>query len=67
MNKNNINEIPISYYIDWKTSNWMKDLFEQNGLYGSIDELELWNSLLDIPKTEAPGRAPSLNDNQNGI
>jgi hypothetical protein len=56
----------INFYVDWKTSNWMKDLFEQNELYG-IDELEFWDSLLDIPKTEAPGRAPSLNDNQNGI
>ena len=46
----------------------MKDLFERNGFeYSAINELELWDSLLDTPKTEAPGRAPSLNDNQNGI
>lgn len=65
MDKNNFDNI-FEMYLDWKTSNWMKDLFEQNGL-DAIDELELWNSLLDIPKTEAPGRAPSLNGNQNGI
>jgi hypothetical protein len=62
MDKNNF----INYYVDWKTSNWMKDLFEQNELYG-IDELKFWDSLLGIPETEVPGRAPSLNYNQNGI
>jgi hypothetical protein len=65
MDKNNI---IINYYVDWKSTDWMKELFELNGFeYSAINELELWDSLLDTPKTEVPGRAPSLNDNQNGI
>jgi hypothetical protein len=60
--------IIINYYVDWKSTDWMKELFELNGFeYSAINELELWDSLLDTPKTEVPGRAPSLNDNQNGI
>lgn len=62
------NKIIINYYVDWKSTDWMKELFERNGFeYSAINELELWDSLLDTPKTEAPGRAPSLNDTQNGI
>jgi hypothetical protein len=64
MDKNNI---IINYYVDWKSSDWMKELFELNGFeYSAINELELWDSLLDTPNPEVPGRAPSLNDNQNG-
>jgi hypothetical protein len=57
--------IIINYYVDWKSTEWMKDLFELNGFDSSnID----WGTMFGgNPKTEAPGRAPSLNDNQNGI
>ena len=62
MDKNNI---IINYYVDWKSTDWMKELFDQNGFDSSnID----WDILFGgNPKTEVPGRAPSLNDNQNGI
>ena len=63
MKKDNI---IIDYYVDLKSLNWMKDLFRQNN-YSAIDELELWNSLLNAPKENLPGRAPSLNYNQNII
>jgi hypothetical protein len=56
MDKNN--NTFIYYYVE--------DLFRQNN-YSAIDELELWNSLLNDPKENLPGRAPSLNNNQNGI
>jgi hypothetical protein len=57
--------IIINYYVDWKSTEWMKELFELNGFDSSnID----WDTMFgSSPKTEAPGRAPSLNDNQNGI
>ena len=62
MDKSNI---IINYYVDWKSTDWMKDLFDQNGFDSSnID----WDTMFGgNSKTEVPGRAPSLNDNQNGI
>ncbi len=61
---NNINEIFINYYVDWKTSNWLKDLFDQNGL--DINDIELVFG--GSPnKQVTPERAPSLTNNQNGI
>jgi hypothetical protein len=43
----------------------MKELFELNG----FDSINIsWDTMFGgNPKTEAPGRAPSLNDKQNGI
>jgi hypothetical protein len=49
------NHITINYYVDWKTTDWLKDLFETNGFEWS-DEFE----------EETPGRAPILNE-QKGI
>jgi hypothetical protein len=57
MDKNN--DIFINYYVDWKPTHWLKDLFDQNGF--EFDE----SILEDKPVT--PERAPSLNDNQRGI
>ncbi len=62
MDKNNI---IINYYVDWKSTDWMKELFELNGF--DSDSIN-WDTMFGgNPKTEAPGRAPSLNDKQNGI
>lgn len=62
MDKNNI---IINYYVEWKTTDWMKDLFEMNGFDSSNVD---WDTMFGgSSKTEVPGRAPSLNDNQNGI
>jgi hypothetical protein len=59
------NHIIINYYVDWKSTDWMKDLFDQNGFDSSnIDWDIMFGGSL---KPEVPGRAPSLNDNQNGI
>ena len=33
------NHIYINYYVDWKTTDWLKDLFETNGFEWS-DEFE---------------------------
>jgi hypothetical protein len=48
--------IIINYYVDWKSTDWLKDLFETNGFEWS-DEFE---------EKEIPGRAPIINE-QNGI
>jgi hypothetical protein len=56
MDKNNIF---INYYVDWKTTDWLKDLFETNGLE--------WSDIFEDEIDETPGRAPSLNNKQNGI
>jgi hypothetical protein len=59
------NKIIINYYVDWKSTDWMKDLFDQNGFDSSnIDWDTMFGGSL---KPEVPGRAPSLNDKQNGI
>ena len=55
MNKNN--DLFINYYVDWKTNDWLIDLFKSNGLE--------WNNIFE--EEETPGRAPSLNNKQNGI
>jgi len=57
--------IIINYYVDWKSTEWMKELFEFNGFDSSnID----WDTMFGgNPKTETPHRAPSLNNKQNGI
>ena len=61
MDKNNI---IINYYVDWKSTDWMKELFELNGF--DSDNIN-WDKMFGVsPNPEAPGRAPSLNDNQNG-
>lgn len=60
MEKNNIF---IDYYVDWKTSYWLKDLFDQNDL--DFNEVDWVNVFGGNPKTETPGRAPILNE-QNG-
>jgi hypothetical protein len=57
MDKHNIF---INYYVDWKSTDWLKDLFETNGLV-----YEGWD--IDVPEKETPGRAPVLNDIQNGV
>ena len=57
MDKHNIF---INYYVDWKSTDWLKDLFETNGLV-----YEEWD--IDVPEKETPGRAPVLNDIQNGV
>lgn len=59
MDKKNYNEIFINYYVDWKTTDWLKSLFDQNGL--EFDE-----SIFE-DKQVTPERAPSLTNNQNGI
>lgn len=65
MDKNN-NNIFINYYVDWRTTYWLKDLFDQNGL--EFDEVtELYNSLGESNKQVTPERAPSLTNNQSGI
>jgi hypothetical protein len=57
MDKNN--DLFINYYVDWKTTDWLKDLFDSNGLE--------WNDIFEGEIDETPGRAPSLNNKQNGI
>jgi len=59
MDKNNI---IINYYVDWKTTDWLKDLFDQNGF--EFDE-SIFGGISD--KQATPERAPSLTNNQNGI
>lgn len=64
MDKKNHNEIFINYYVDWKTTHWLKDLFDQNGF--EFDE-ELYDLFGNQDKQVTPERAPSLTNNQNGI
>lgn len=66
MDKKTINEIFINYYVDWKTSDWLKDLFNQNNM--DFDEVD-WDKCFGgySNKQVNPERAPSLNNNQNGI
>jgi len=59
------NHITINYYVDWKTTDWLKDLFEQNNM--DFNEVDWVNAFGGNPKTETPHRAPSLNNKQNGI
>jgi hypothetical protein len=63
MDKNNI---IINYYVDWKSSDWMKELFDQNGFDSSNVD---WDTMFggNPNKQVTPERAPSLNDNQRGI
>jgi hypothetical protein len=56
MDKNN--DLFINYYVDWKTTDWLKDLFDSNGLE--------WNDIFEGEIDETPGRAPILNE-QKGI
>ena len=64
MDKNNI---IINYYVDWKSSDWMKDLFDQINVLEFDEVTELYNLLGESNKQVTPERAPSLNDNQRGI
>jgi hypothetical protein len=57
--------IIINYYVDWRSTDWMKELFELNGF--DSDSIN-WDTMFGGSlNPEVPGRAPSLNDNQNGI
>ena len=71
MDKNNIiinYYVDGNYYIDWKSSDWMKELFDQNGFDSSdIDWDVLFGGNPNKNKQVTPERAPSLNDNQRGI
>jgi hypothetical protein len=59
------NHIIINYYVDWKSTDWMKELFELNGF--NSDGID-WDTMFGgNPKTEVPGRAPALNNKQCGI
>jgi len=65
MDKNN--DIFINYYVNWKSSDWMKDLFDQINVLEFDEVTELYNLLGEPNKQVTPERAPSLNDNQRGI
>jgi hypothetical protein len=63
MDKNNI---IINYYVDWKTTDWLKELFDQNNLdFNEVDWVNMFGG--NPNKQVTPERAPSLNDNQRGI
>ena len=55
MDKNNLF---IDYYVEWRTTDWLMDLFKSNGLE--------WNDIFKEPEVKPmPRRAPVLNE-QNG-
>ena len=70
MNEINIDNILVNLYggglnIDWKTSLWMQDIFNESGLDLNDFELIFGGS---PNKQVNPERAPSIDNlNQNGI